>query len=82
MPTAVLESLNMAKRTEKPADEMTDPVRYTGVMERDDRNRFKAFCALTGQDMEIVGPRWIMDRLAEEQAKPADAKPPARGRGR
>lgn len=46
-----------------------DPVRYTGVMTREDRARLRYFCERTSQDMDEVGPRWIMERLVEEERK-------------
>jgi hypothetical protein len=61
----------MAKRSEdhgkeQPADK---PVRYTALMLPADRLRFKLFCLRTGQNMEEVGAKWIVDRLAIEERK-------------
>lgn len=46
-----------------------DEVRYTGLMSRADRARFKYFCDRLGKDMERVGPQWILERLAQEERK-------------
>jgi hypothetical protein len=46
-----------------------DVVRYTGLMTRADRARLRYFCERTGQEMEAVGPRWIMERLVQEERK-------------
>lgn len=46
-----------------------DEVRYVGKMRRSDRARFKYFCDRLGMDAEDVGPRWILERLAQEERK-------------
>lgn len=59
----------MAKRKTEAEPKEDRRVRYTARMEPEVRARLKAFCALTGQDMEDVGAAWIAERLAAEERK-------------
>jgi hypothetical protein len=70
MSNALLDSPGMAKTrdTVKPP-RPDDEVRFVCNMTRDERARLKAFCARIGQDMESIGARWILDRLAAEERK-------------
>jgi len=70
MTTAVLESVDMAKRAEGRQVHPDDEVRLVTVMRRRDRAAFKAYCESRGLDQERVGAQWIMERLATEEAKP------------
>ena len=70
MVAALIQSPSMAKRKSlEDSPRPDDIVRFTALMRRDDRARFKYFCERTGQEMEQVGARWIMDRLTEEEKR-------------
>lgn len=70
METAVLESPAMAKRAQSEKEpEKVKPVRYTALMQPEDRHRFRVFCVRIGADMEKIGAQWILDRLAAEEKK-------------
>jgi hypothetical protein len=68
MSAALLESPAMPPKPSRPA-QPSDEVRCVLLMTRVDRARFKFFCEARGLDMEEVGARWIMERLALEESK-------------
>lgn len=58
----------MSRKPDKPP-KPDDLVRFTALMTRSDRARLKSFCARTMEEMEVVGARWIMERLSDEERK-------------
>jgi hypothetical protein len=70
VPAARVQSAGMAKKKDggKPA-RPDDVVRYTALMRRDERARFKYFCERTGPELEEVGARWILERLSQEEKR-------------
>lgn len=68
MTTALLESRAMPRKSSQPSNP-SDEVRCVVNMSREQRQRFKAFCARVGRDIEDVGKDWIMERLLQEERK-------------
>ena len=59
----------MAKHRDDKPLRPTDEVRFTAIMTREQRARFKFFCERNGLEMERLGTEWILARLTEEERK-------------